>query len=236
MNRTVVVNTAEVAKLVGELNNAADILYSGTAAAVNRVAETVREDTVRNIVSQINLPMQNVDAAVAIVQRANAARMSAKLEIADAPHFVSTFPHRQRAAANFWTPAKYAATFGTLAAPVRLPSGKLAQWVPRTGDKIVGLPAGTKKAGLSVSIHPGKTSKWDHTFVMPVRSGKVMAGRVGSFSHPRGGGKPRAKYGPSEYQAANGVWRDGEDKIAELLGAEIFNEITLNLNNTLGKV
>lgn len=238
MNRTIEVDTSELFRLVGDLEHAAEILQNGIYSAINRVTDTVREDTVRNIVSKIRLDPKEVDTNVKIKKYASEAKPEAIIEIADEPHFLSTYPTRQRSAANVWTAGLYAQTFGSTGRNAKLPTKNkplYAPWIPRTGDPLVGVPAGQKKAGLEIAIHAGRGSTiFPHVFIMPVRSGKVMKGRTGSFTHPKAGGDAKAKYGPSEYQAAIGIWRDGEEKIGELLDAEAFNEVTTNVDKALG--
>lgn len=234
MNTVISVDTTDLLQLAADLSNAAEIFGKGSSEAVNRVAAQARKDTVLQITSQLALQPAAVDAVVVIIQTATASKPQAIIEIADEAHFLSSFNGVQESQANVWTPSKYAAAFGTLAAPVRLPNGRMAQWIPRKGDPLRGIAAGSKAAGISAHVKTsGGRKDFRHVFTQPVRSGKAMAGRWGSFVHPKGGGKARAIYGPSEYQAAKGVWRDMEKELTDSLEAEVITETTNEIDKAL---
>ena len=233
MNSVISVDTAELVKLAVDLSNAADIFGGGASLAVNRVAETTRKNTTLEITSQVNLERDYVDRKVIVSQQATDSKPQAVLEVADEPVSLANFGAHQKSQANVWTAAKYAAAFGSIAAPTRLPSGKIAQWIPRKGDTLRGIQVGSKAAGITASVAKG-TKAFRHVFLMPVLSGKVQAGRWGAFSHERGGKKVNAMYGPSVYQVTKGVWRDMYDDIGDELDYEVGQEVSNRIETALG--
>lgn len=234
MNTEIKVDTSALVSLVSDLSNAADVLGKGASQAVNRVATQARKETVLQITSQLNLERGAVDTAVAIIQSATGSKPQAVLEIVDEAHFLSSFNGKQLSKANFWNEAKYASKFGSLNAQAVLPNGRRAPWVPRKGDSLRAIAAGSKAAGISAHVSTaGSRRDFRHVFVQPVLSGKAMKGRWGSFYHPKGGGKAWGIYGPSEYQAAKGVWRDMEKELAEQLEFEVMAETTDEIDKAL---
>jgi hypothetical protein len=234
MNSVITVDTKELLSLASDLNNAADVLGKGASQAVNRVAAQARKDTVLQITSQLNLERGTVDTAVAVIQSATVSKPQAVLEIADEVHFLSSFNGAQKTQSNVWDAAKYIEKFGGLNAKRRLPNGKYGPWIPRKGDSLRAIRAGAKAAGISAQVSTrGGRKDFRHVFTQPVLSGKAMKGRWGSFYHPKGGGKAQAIYGPSEYQAAKGVWRDMEKELAEQLETEVMAETTNEIDRAL---
>lgn len=229
---TIQVDVADLVEVSDELNNAADLMKAGAARAVNTVAAEAREDTVREITSQINLRRNYVDSKVEFTTDATPERPQATIEIGDEAVLLSEFGVEQKTISNVWDEAKYREKFGSLSAPARLPNGKKAPWIPRTGDQLRGIPKGQKQNGLRIQIGTKGADNFDHVFLRPILSGlKVFGGqglngRMGAFSRPKGGGKPSAKYGPSPYQAAKGVWRDAEPHIADRLEEEVTKNVT----------
>lgn len=177
MNTFLEVDTSELAKLVGALDNAAEVLNAGAANAVNRAAVKVQKDTVRQIVSQVRLDQKYVESKVLVEQLATMNKPQAVVEVPDQAVSLARYDVYQRTKSNVWTAAKYAAAFGTIAAPVRLPSGKTAQWIPRKGDKLRGIAPGQKAAGLGIGIKRSYTSLFSHVFIMPIRDGKDIGNR-----------------------------------------------------------
>lgn len=238
MNSVISVDTTELVKLAADLSNAADIFGGGASLAVNRVAETTRKNTTLEITSQVNLERDYVDRKVIVSQQATDSKPQAVLEVADEPVSLANFGAHQKSQANVWTAAKYAAAFGSIAAPTRLPSGKIAQWIPRKGDTLRGIQVGSKAAGIGARVSNGLSGHGNmtfrHVFLMPVLSGKVQAGRWGAFSHERGGKKVNAMYGPSVYQVTKGVWRDMYDDIGDELDYEVGQEVSNRIETALG--
>lgn len=236
MNFNVKIYTAELVKLVGELGNAAQILSEGAADGANKAARVAREATTQRITSQVYLEPSYVDDKVVFAREATPGKPQAVLEVSDSPVSMARYGAQQRIQSNVWTAAKYAATFGTVAAPIRLPSGKVAQWIPRTGDQLRGISAGSKQAGITAAVSRNKgTSTFSHVFLMPVLSGKAHEGRWGAFSRPKGGGKARALYGPSAYQVTKGVWaHDFLTEVGDFMEAEVTGEVTRRIANELG--
>ena len=234
MNRLIEFNTSELTGLVGDLNNASEVLTEGAAKAINTVAKATREQTVLEITSQVNLKKSHVDEKVALTQEATPTKLRAVLEVTDAASFLSTFGGQQQATENDWTLSSWVAKTG--GRPSILPNsdkngkGKLAGWVPRKGDPLRAIAPGAKAAGIKARVSNGLSGSgnmtFKHVFMQPVRSGKNMMGRWGSFSRPKGGGAPKAIYGPSAYQVAKGVWRDFETEISENLEAEVTKDVS----------
>lgn len=226
MNRVIDVDVREVVQLSLALEGAAAAFGTGSARAVNRVASEARKETGRSIVSQVRLTPEYVDRKVELRAKATQSKPSATLAVDDEPVFISRYETQQRTTSNVWTEARYASTFGSLAAQARLPNGRLAPWVPRTGDKLRSIPAGQKQAGMNIGIHTGKGVKaFPYVFVHPIRDGKALAGRWGAFSRPKGGGKPYGMYGPSVYQVTKGVWRDSVEPFTDMLEAALVYDV-----------
>ncbi len=236
MNLVVNFDTSELAKLVGELGNAAELLNSGTAEGVNRVAVEARKNTIQRVVSQVRLGESYVDRKVLLNKLATSEKPQAIIEVPDEAVSLANYDAAQRIASNVWTAAKYASFFGTVATPVRLPSGKVAQWIPRTGDQLRGISAGSKQYGITAGVSRGKgVSTFSHVFFMPVLSGKVQAGRWGAFSRPKGGGKPHALYGPSVYQVTKGVWYGKFiDDVGDFLEEQVTSGVSARISRELG--
>lgn len=221
------VDVSGLAPLVAGLEQAFDVLNGGMSAAVNRVTESVREQTVETIVSQVNLDRGYVDGKVEVGRFATADKPSAEIEIQDDPVFLSRYGARQGTQSNVWTPAMYAAKFGSLDAKVRPRSGAPRMpWTDRTGDPKRGISPGQKADGIYARIGRSKPeTHFRHVFTAGALSGKTQAGRVGTFSHVQGSDRLKPVYGPTPYQAAKGVWRDAEEAIKDQLGTEITNEV-----------
>lgn len=234
MNSTIKIDMTELLKLVNDLQDAGLGLNASTAKAVNLAATEARKDTTRQIVSQVFLNPTEVDKEVVLETLATAAKPQATIEVKDNPRFLTTYDTTQKSVANVWTAAKYAAVFGTVAAPARLPGGKVAQWIPRTGDPLRNITQGSKAAGLHTRISANRSPTFKHAFTMPILSGKSFQGRWGTFVSHGANGNPKGLYGPSSYQVTKGVWRDREDYIADLLEAAVSNEVAQRLVTEIG--
>lgn len=237
MNSVISVDTTELLTLAADLGNAAEVFGRGASTAVNRVADAARTETVFQISSQVNLEKPYVDGKVELATKATVQKPQAMLEISDEPVSLSRFGAQQQTKSNVWTAAKYAATFGSLAAPVHLPSGKTAQWIPRRGDSSRGIQQGQKAAGIRLRVSNGMSGKgnqlMNHLFLMPTLSGKTHAGKWGAFVHMRGSEKIKHLYGPSPYQVARGVWRDMEKELTNTLQSEVMTETTNEIDKAL---
>ena len=234
MNSVISVDTTELLTLAAELGNAAEVFGKGSSTALNRVAEKARKDTVLQITSQLMLTRADVETSVVLAQTATVSKPQAVLEIADEVHFLSSYNGVQKTQSNVWDEGKYIEKFGGLDAKRSLPNGKFGPWIPRKGDSLRAIRVGAKAAGISAHVSTrGGRKDFRHVFITPVLSGKVMKGRWGSFYHPKGGGKQKAIYGPSEYQAAKGVWRDMEKELTDTLQAEVMTETTNEIDKAL---
>ena len=239
MNSVISVDTTELLTLAAELGNAAEVFGKGSSTALNRVAEKARKDTVLQITSQLMLTRADVETSVVLAQTATVSKPQAVLEIVDEVHFLSSYNGVQHARPNEWTLASWLTKTG--GRPSILPNSgnktgrvKIAGWMPRRGDDLRAIAPGAKARGISAHItSSGGRKMFKHVFIQPVLSGKVMKGRWGSFVRPKGGGDPRAIYGPSEYQAAKGVWRDMEKEVTDNLQAEVMAETTNEIDKAL---
>lgn len=242
MSTTIRIGMAEVEKLAGDLKNAFEVIGVSASGAVNRVAESVRKESVRGIISQVNLTEAYVDGKFAIEREATPDKPQAVISVSDEAIFLTRFNARQDSIANVWTPAKYAATFGSLAAPAWLPPGKSgkrksAQWIPRRGDPNRGIAQGHKDYGMTVNIHPTHGAiKLRHAYLGGARDGKEFKGRFETFSHvSKGSQLVKPLYGPSAYQVVKGVWRDEEGNIFDMLSAEVGNDVMAGITKALTK-
>jgi hypothetical protein len=236
--QVVTIDISGLEALASGLDNVYDVVRGGATNAVNRVVDSVREQTVDTIVSQVSLDRSYVDGKVEVSRYASESETSAMIEIQDDPVFLTRFGTTQATRSNVWTPAMYAAKFGSLETkrPPR-PGAKPLPWTPRTGDASRGIAPGSKADGLKVRIgrNSGETH-FRHVFTAGARSGNRQDGRIGTFSHV-GPGESRIKgvYGPSPYQAAKGVWRDAEDAIRDQLGTEVLTEVETRIKKALSE-
>lgn len=237
MSLTISVDLSEAEKLAADIRAAETTIGTAAAASLNRITEQVRTDSVRQIVSQVNLQPNYVDGKVEITQAATPAKAQSVISVADEPIFLTNYGAKQKQTANVWTQGKYQKYFGSTFALHRLPnSGKLAPWIPRTGDAKRGISLGQKAAGISATIHVGKTVTLRHVFMTEILSGKVFAGRWGSFQHTgKGQDTYKPLYGPSAYQVVRGVWRDSEADIVNLMDTEIVSDVIAGINRELIK-
>ena len=221
-------NLSEVERLAAGIKGAAQTISTTAAASLNRVAGMVRKDSVRQVISQVNLRKDYVDGKVQISKDATPSRLQAEIMVPDEPISLFNYGASQHTVSNVWTAATYAARFGSLDARIRPKAGAPSlPWTPRTGDQLRGIAAGNKAAGIRVGVKNGKTAALlKHTFTMPILSGRSFAGRWGAFSHTNGSDATKALYGPSVYQVTKGVWRVEEDRIGALLDSELSGTFT----------
>ena len=238
---TIKVDVDLVGELANDLSSTAGSIQAGLARGVNVAAKIVRQDSVDKVVAQVNLKKPYVDPKVTISAEATDARPTATISAPIRGTLLDRFDGRQQVYANVWTAAKYAAAFGSIAAPAPLPPGRngkrrWAPWIPRTGDATRGIPAGKKQAGIAATIKAGgSSSHFAHVFFMPA----VRPGQDGSkfvtMSRPKGGGKAKAKYGPSIDQVVKRNWFFDEDEITGKLEESIMSEVTTEITKGLAK-
>ena len=91
-------------------------------------------------------------------------------------------------------------TGGSLTILGRYPYQQLTRSAPKAkGDPARGIPAGSKQAGVKVSIRrsaPAAREKW---FTMRLRAGAQPGENVGVFVRATGRAKPKHIYGPAPY-------------------------------------
>ena len=196
MSTVIKVDVSDLFGLAAELANAASVINTGAARAVNIVATETRLETVKRITSQVNLRPAYVESKLKVSQDATAERTTAIIEAPVDGVFVNRYDGKQLSIANVWTAAKYADTFGGIDKE-RYPNPKapLLPWTPRTGDNYRGrgIPAGEKADGISVSIRAGGGVKTiANAFLLPLMRGKQLGAAVGAFRRPKGGGKAKA--------------------------------------------
>lgn len=237
MSTLIKVDVSDLFGLAAELVNAASVINAGAARAVNLVATETRLETVKRITSQVNLKPAYVESKLTVTQDATAERPTAIIEAPVDGVFINRYDGQQLSIANVWTPAMYAAKFGSLDAEVR-PNNKAPKmpWTPRTGDNSTGrsIPAGRKAAGISVSIRAGGGVKSiSYAFLMPLRAGKQLGSGIGAFKRPKGGGKAKAIKSLSVDQMSKIVWRQDADKITKSLGDKVLAEVTADITKEL---
>lgn len=231
---TITVDVSQVQQLALDLGDAAEVINTATAKAVNRAAISVRKHSVERVVSQVALAPAYVDQKTVITRDAAPSRLTATLEVADQPVFLYRYGAQQVSIANVWNEARYAAAFGGLDARVR-PKAKAPYlpWTPRTGDALRGIPGGQKAGGVTVGVKRSNgRALLSHVYTLPLRGGEA-AGRWGTFSRPKGGGKSKGMYGPSVYQVVKGVWSVETDTIVEMLGTSVLTDVAFDITKEL---
>lgn len=237
MSTVIKLDTHLVEQLAKDLADSSGSLSTGVSRGVNSVASSVRKASVRDVISQVNLRESYVDPKITVSKDATPEDTVAVISAPVRGTLLTNFGAQQQAVANVWTAAMYAEKFGSLKANVR-PNPKAGKmpWTPRTGDPLRGIAPGAKQAGISVSVKAsGANRSMAHVFFIPA----VQKGQDGSvfvtMSRPKGGGKAKAKYGPSVDQVVKGVWRDSEADISAQLGAAVLEEATAELTKGIIK-
>lgn len=234
MSFVIKVDTDFVGELAEQLANTHGNIAAGVARGVNAAAAVVREDSVSQVVSQVNLTKTYVDPKLTVAQNATPEKPVAVLSVPTRGLSLANFDATQQSVANVWTEAMFAEKFGSTKANVRPnPKAPSMPWTPRKGDPLRKIQSGKKQAGITVRIKTaGGTAAMPHVFLMPMRG---QNGKFGVFGRPKGGGKAKAKYGPSVDQVLKGVWRADEQTIAEKLGDSVMSEVSNEITKGLAK-
>ena len=237
MSTVIKVDVSDLFGLAAELANAASVINTGAARAVNIVATETRLETVKRITSQVNLRPAYVESKLKVSQDATAERPTAIIEAPVDGVFVNRYDGKQQFKANVWTAAMYAEKFGSLET-LRRPNPKADKmpWTPRTGDNYRGrgIPAGQKADSISVNIRAGGGAKTiPNAFLLPLLQGKQLGPAVGAFRRPKGGGKAKALKSLSVDQMSKIVWRQDADKITKTLGDTVLAEVTADITKEL---
>jgi len=235
MSITLKVGVDLVEQFAGDLSRTTGNIQSAVARGVNVVAAAVRTESVAKVVSRVNFKPSYVDPKVTVGQEATPELPRAVIEAPIRGTLITNFGAQQQSMANVWTPAMYAAKFGSLNTNTR-PNAKAPRmpWTPRTGDPLRAIAPGAKQAGISATIHAGNgASRFAHVFFIPAAQKGQDGSKWVTMTRPKGGGKAHAKYGPSVDQVVKGVWTDDEAEISTRLGdtvlAEVSDEITKGL-------
>lgn len=237
MSTVIKLDTDLVLALSEDLDRASDGFTAGVSRGVNKIASAVRKDSVRGVVSQVNLREAYVDPKITVSKDATPKDTVAIISAPVRGTLLTNFGAQQQAISNVWTPAMYAEKFGSLKANVRPnpKAGKLP-WTPRTGDELRGIAPGAKQAGIRATIKAsGANRTFSHVFFIPAAQKGQDGSKFITLSRPKGGGKAKAKYGPSVDQVVKGVWRDSEADIAEQLGTAVLDEATAELRKGIIK-
>ena len=240
MSFTIKVDTGLLDDLAEDLASTTGNIAEGMARGVNAAAKVIRKESVAKVISQVNLKEPYVNPRVTLDQEAKPELPTAVIGAPMRGTLLDRFDSHQQVYANVWTAAKYAAKFGSIAAPAPLPTknGKrrMLPWIPRKGDSLRGIPVGKKQAGITATIKAGgDKDHFKHVFLIPARRAGQDGSKFVTLSRPKGGGAPKAKYGPSVDQVVKGVWRDGEKQIAETLGDSVLAEVSSELIKGLVK-
>lgn len=243
MSTRIRVDVSDLFGLAAELSNAASVINTGAARAVNIVTTETRLETVKRITSQVNLKPSYVESKLKVAQDATAERPTAIIEAPVDGVFIDRYDGQQMAQANVWTPAMYAEKFGSLDAVTTLPNSgqktgikKRIGWDARTGDRSFGrgIAPGAKSAGISVTIKAGSGAKTiSYAFLLPLKRGKELGPGIGAFKRPKGGGKAKAIKSLSVDQMSKIVWRQDADKITKALGDKVLAEVTADITKEL---
>lgn len=226
MSFKVTVSVSAVEALASRIDGAAEVLERSSFRGINRVANKAKNEARRRVLSQVNLTTGYVHDRLAMVPAQ-----------AERPH--ATIVARTR-------PTRLM-TYGGRLVTAHAPRAR--------GDRLRGIPAGQKAAGVSVQVKRGGPRKLlPGAFLIPLRAGKEKGGndfgifiRPGSAAHVEakrtpgvrigkhrwGGGKLRHLYGPSVDQIFRRMIPDLLPQIQEDLDAIIVQEIETEIRRVL---
>lgn len=225
-----------VEQLADDLTRTTGNISAGVAAGVNVAATVIRKESVHTVTSQINLKPTYVDPKVTLDKLATETDTSAVIGTPIRGALLTNFDAQQQTVSNVWTEAMYAAKFGSLKHEIRPnPKAPKMPWTPRKGDPLRKIAAGKKQAGISAEIRTGSGQKTlSHIFMIPGNRPGQDGSKMVTMSRPKGGGKAKAKYGPSIDQALRGIWRDATDDYSKILGDSVLTSVsTVVLNGLL---
>jgi Prophage minor tail protein Z (GPZ) len=242
------VDASEIEALAKDIGVAAAVIERTLYRAINTVAGKAMTRTRREIVSQVNLTQTYVRERIAL-RKANKGDMTAVVAARKRATRLATYGARQRMKA--------------VKAPKSLSSEARAKYMAKlTGDKLRGIPAGKKQAGVSVSVKRGGSRKlMAGGFMVPLRAGNVAGGNaMGVFirtggarnardlisqeiSTSKGSKRPRAVesgnarhlYGPSVDQVMKSVINDISPDVSAELEAAIRRQAQYEFEKALKK-
>jgi Prophage minor tail protein Z (GPZ) len=226
------VDASEIEALAKDIGVAASVIERTLYRAINTVAGKAMTRTRREIVSQVNLTQTYVRERIEL-RKANRGDLTAVVYARDRATRLATYNARQRTKA--------------VKAPKKLSPESRAKYMAKLkGDKLRGIPAGKKQAGIYVNVKRGGSRKlMAGGFMIPLRAGKVAGGNaMGIFIHTasrrndrdimaqdieykvKGNGSVesgdiRHLYGPSVDQVMRGIINDISPDVSVELDAAI---------------
>lgn len=229
MSFKITIDVDLVQGLAKDLENTTANISAGVAEGVNITALAVRTESVSKVTQQVNLKQNYVDPKIKIDKTASATDPTAVIGAPIRGALLTNFDAQQLTVSNVWTAAMYAEVFGSLKQEIRPnPKAPKMPWTPRKGDPLRKIAAGRKQAGISAAIKVVSGSKeLAHVFLIPGSRPGQDGSKFVSMSRPKGGGKAKAKYGPSIDQVVKGVWRDSETDIADTLGSNVLSSVAV---------
>lgn len=248
MTSLVRVDASELEAAARQIGIAADVLERTVYRAINTVAAKAMTRTRREIVSQVNLTQTYVRERIAL-RKAGKGDLTAVVSARKRATRLATYAARQVTKA--------------VKAPKDLSPEARAKYMAKLkGDKLRGIAAGRKQAGISVSVKRGGGRKiMAGGFMVPLRAGKVDGGNgMGVFIrtggernkrdviaqeiyHGKGSKRPRAVesgdvrhlYGPSVDQVMKGVINDMAPDVQAELEAAIARQAGYEFEKALKK-
>lgn len=179
-----------------------------TLKATNAVAARSYETATSDMVSRVNLTpdyvKENVQLELAKPSDARTTVVASIYGSARRPATLRQFAPQQTISKVNWTNEMIAGKIGKWGKNPRKP-GAMLKWMRRTGTPSKGIPVNFKGAGVSVEVTRGVRKNISKAFLLPVRSGDKMTGRMlpairTSTGPGSGKGDYEILYGPSPYQ------------------------------------
>lgn len=203
MSLNIEVDVDALAPLADGIRAAPDAIVRAQLDGINVVADRVNQESRRRIVSTVNLSPTYVRDRMRYV-KAKRSTMKAGIFARVRPTTLATFGAQQ-----------------------------LVQPAPKAkGDKLRGIPAGQKQAGVSVMVKPASRKAMRKAFLVPLRN----VGRMGVFT--RFGPEKKDilhRYGPSVDQVFRNVAGDMEPDIIADLDREISNRVYVEVAAGIGR-
>lgn len=248
MTSLVRVDASELEAAARQIGVAADVIERTAYRAINTVAAKAMTRTRREIVSQVNLTQTYVRQRIAL-RKAGKGDLTAVVSARKRATRLATYAARQVTKA--------------VKAPKDLSPEARAKYMAKLkGDKLRGIAAGRKQAGIAVSVKRGGGRKiMAGGFMIPLRSGKADGGNgMGVFIRTGGArnardvvsqeiytgkgskrqgavesGDIRHLYGPSVDQVMKGVINDMAPDVQAELEAAIVRQASYELEKALKK-
>ncbi len=248
MTALVTVDTRQLEAAANEIGLAAAVIQRTAYRSLNAVAAKAMTRTRREIVSQVNLTQSYVRERISL-RKASPGAMTAVVSARKRATRLATYAARQVTKA--------------VKAPKNLSPEARAKYMAKLkGDKLRGIAAGRKQAGIAVSVKRGGGRKiMAGGFMIPLRAGKADGAngmgvfiRTGGARNARdvvaqeiytgkGSRRPRAVesgdvrhlYGPSVDQVMNGVIDDIAPDVQAELEAALLRQARYEFGKALKK-